>query len=304
MNGKIPYFDLHCDTASVIPGRCRLRANDLHIDLERGGIFTPRAQVFAYFSDGGSYADYVPQHENFMRELEKNDDLVTLCKDGKAVRKAAEEGKTAAILMVEGAETLDGSTERLREAREDGVRIVTITWNHANKLSGSNVDKRDEGLTPAGREFIRECEKLGVIPDVSHLSDPGFWDLIETATKPIIATHSNARALWNHTRNLTDDMFKALIATGGIVGINLYGAFLSDEPCIGDVIRHIGHFLDLGGEKHLAIGADLDGCDILPREINAVEDMTKLYEAVVSEFGEGFAEDIFYNNAAALFDTL
>jgi membrane dipeptidase len=301
---SIPYFDLHCDTASEILGRCGLRSNDLHIDLERGGRFSPRAQVFAYFSDGGSFEDYTAQHKNLMNEIGKNSDLVTLCKDGKDAERAWKEGKTAAFLMVEGAETLDCSVERLREAREDGVRIVTITWNHSNLLSGSNVDKRDEGLTSEGREFIKACERLGVIPDVSHLSDPGFWDIIEMATKPVVATHSNSRALWNHTRNLTDDMFRALIGTGGVVGINLYGAFLSDEPSLGDVIRHIDHFLELGGEKHLAIGADFDGCDVLPKEISAVEDMTVLYEAVSKEFGESTAKDIFFNNAAALFSTL
>ena len=127
---------------------------------------------------------------------------------------------------------------------------------------------------------------------------------MEITAKPVIATHSNSRKMWHHTRNLTDDMFKALIETGGIVGVNLYGEFLSETPDIKSVLRHIEHFLNMGGENHLAIGADFDGCDILPREINAIGDMDKLYNEIENNFGKNIADNIYFNNAMALFDTI
>lgn len=301
---NIPYFDTHCDTASEILGKYGLRKNPLHLDLNRGSKFTPRGQVFACFADGSNFSDYQAQRDNLFNEIKKNSDIVSFCRNGKEARAAYENGKTAAFISVEGAELLDCSIEKLEEAKRDGLCIVTLTWNHANLLSGSNVDKREEGLTRLGKSFVKACEDLGVFVDVSHLSDKGFWDVIEIATKPVIATHSNSRKIWHHTRNLTDDMFKALISTGGIVGINLYGEFLSETPDIKSVLKHIEHFLNLDGENHLAVGADLDGCDILPREINAIEDMDSLYFEIENNFGKNIAEKIYFNNAMALFDTI
>lgn len=298
---SIPYFDTHCDTASVIMEGFGLRSNSLHIDLERGGKYTPWAQFFAFFADEGNFGDYKAQYENFTKETRQNSDKIMLCKEYSDAEKAFKDGKSAAFLMIEGAELLDCSVDRLKEAREDGVRIVTITWNHANLLSGSNVDRIEDGLSDRGRDFVRACNELGVVPDVSHLSDPGFWDIIELTEKPIIATHSNSRKIWNHTRNLTDDMFRALIQTGGIVGINLYGEFIGEDPDIQGLIRHVDHFLNLGGEGHLAIGADLDGCDVLPREITGIQDMPVFYDALEKEFGEKIARGIFFDNAASFF---
>lgn len=301
---NIPYFDTHCDTASEIMGRYGLRENPLHLDLIRGSKFSPRGQVFACFADGGSFSDYQAQRDNLFAEIEKNSDIVAFCRNGKEARAAYKNGKTAAFISVEGAELLDCSIEHLEEAKKDGLCIVTLTWNHANLLSGSNVDRPDEGLTQLGKDFIRVCDILGVFVDVSHLSDKGFWDVIEISTKPVIATHSNSRKMWKHTRNLTDDMFKAIVETGGIVGINLYGEFLSETPDIKSVLKHIEHFLNIGGEDHLAVGADLDGCDILPIEINAIEDMDRLYNEIENNFGKNIAENIYFNNAMALFDTI
>lgn len=301
---NIPYFDTHCDTASEIMGKYGLRENPLHLDIKRGSKFSPRGQVFACFADGGNFSDYQAQRDNLFAEIEKNSDIVAFCRNGKDARAAYEKGKTAAFISVEGAELLDCSIERLEEAKRDGLCIVTLTWNHANLLSGSNVDKPDEGLTGLGKEFVKTCDRLGVFVDVSHLSDKGFWDVMEIAEKPVIATHSNSRTMWKHTRNLTDDMFKALISTDGIVGINLYGEFLSEIPDIKSVLKHIEHFLNLGGEDHLAVGADLDGCDVLPCEISAVEDMDRLYNEIENNFGKNIAEKIYFNNAMALFDTI
>lgn len=301
---KIPYFDTHCDTASKMLGRCGLRANELQLDLERGVKFSPRGQIFALFADNGSCDDYLSQRDNLLAEIERNSDIVSFCKNGRDAEVAYSSGKMAAFMSVEGAELLNCSIEQLEAAYNDGVCAVTLTWDHANLLSGSNADENDKGLTELGREFVKNCNRLGVLVDVSHLSDKGFWDVMEITTEPIVATHSNSRNVWFHTRSLTDDMFKELIKTGGIVGLNLYGNFLGAVPDIAAVLRHIGHFLDLGGEKHLTIGADFDGCKLLPAEINGIEDMELLYREIENNFGKCIAENIYFNNAMALLNRM
>jgi len=302
---NIPYFDTHCDTASEIMGRYGLRENPLHLDLARGSRYAPRGQVFACFADGGNYDDYTKQRDNLMAEFRKNRELAAFCRNGKDAEKAYKDGKTAAFISVEGAELLDCSIEKLERAKtDDGLCIVTLTWNHANPLSGSNCDRPEEGLTCLGKAFVRACDKFGVFVDVSHLSDKGFWDVMEITEKPVIATHSNSRAVHKHTRNLTDDMFRAIIETGGIVGINLYGEFLGAEPDIKSVLKHVEHFLNMGGETHLAVGADLDGCDILPAEIGGIQDMHRLYYEIENNFGKSIAENIYFNNAMTLLSRL
>lgn len=310
---KIKLFDGHCDTilrcynsADAYFNGGRMRENSGHVELARAhGAFDGYAQFFAIFADAetmpGTYARHFEgEYALFCREMEANADIAVACRTAAEAERAISGGKIAAFLSVEGAEILECSLERLADAYKKGVRAVNITWNHANALSGTNVERPEQGLTGQGEAFVRRMQELGMLVDVSHLSDPGFWDvaaLAEEAGKPFFASHSNSRALCPHPRNLTDEQFKELARLGGVAGLNTCDEFLSETaPGLDAAVAHIEHFCGLGGEKNVAIGGDWDGCDLFPG-IERITDIGKLYERLLQRnFKETLVQDIFYNN--------
>lgn len=322
----IPYFDAHCDTIwrcmvtepvegygeteeeqrAYFQSGGSLRKNGGHVDLERSRGFARRGQFFALYDDvkalpdGTAWRRCREMHDWFLRQLAENGDMAALCRTGAEADAAAQDGKVAAFLSVEGADLLDCKVENLYTAADWGVRFINPVWNNANALSGSCADDPDRGLSPKGRDFIREMGRLGVYADVSHLSDPGFWELFRMTERPIVASHSNARALCPHRRNLTDDMFRAIRDTGGVVGINLYRDFVGGAS-MDALVAHIEHFLTLDGEKTLCIGGDLDGCEALAAGLRGVEDVPLLYRALEKRgHGQLLLEDIFWNNLRRL----
>lgn len=299
----IKLFDGHCDTIL----RCymtgeRLRSNSGHVDLMRTQKYG-YAQFFAIF---GSEEDmpgqnlwnvFLAEYALFRSELDANEDLAMFCRTAEQTEDAISSGKTAALLSVEGAELLGCDIEKLRMAHRMGVRAVNLTWNHPNELSGTNAYERERGLSEKGRAFVREMNRLGMLIDVSHLSDPGFWDVIEISEKPIIATHSNSRAVFFDTRNLTDEQFTAIINKNGVVGLNMYAGFLGDAPDLDTVTAHLEHFWSLGGQSCVALGGDWDGCSRLPSGIRGIEDMDKLYEHLLRKnYSETLVRGLFYTN--------
>ena len=197
----IPCFDGHSDTVSECTHRgWSLRENEGHLDLVRLGRFQKAAQVFALFANAARFpartlwSECQKEHDVFLSELAKNADLAVQCRTGAETEAAHKAGKVAALLSIEGAELIDCDPEKLQTAAAWGVKLINVTWNHRNALSGTNVDAPDEGLTDRGRAFCREAVRLGILPDVSHLSDPGFWDLAEMGLGPLVATHSDSRA--------------------------------------------------------------------------------------------------------------
>ena len=295
---SIPYFDAHCDTAVPVHflGGSLLK-NAFHLDLERLSAYAPRAQVFALCVNHGEDMEAATEAvlDTLLAEFSRHSDRVRLCRSAADIRTAAREGKCAALISVEGMEKLGCSMEKLRAAYEKGVRIVHLTWNHDNALSGAAMDS-GAGLTAEGRAFVPAAQRMGAVLDLSHLSERGFWDVLERIEKPVLAGHSNARALCDVPRNLTDAQFRALVQCSGAVGLNLYPPFLGEKADVESVLRHAEHFLALGGEKTLCLGGDLDGVDCLPEGITGVESMETLYIAMARRFGEKTAEDIFYNN--------
>ena len=178
-----------------------------------------------------------------------------------------------------------------------GVRAVNPTWNHANALSGSNAEEPERGLSPLGRSFVVRLGELGMLADLSHLSDPGFRDVAEMSQKPLFASHSNARAVFFHPRNLTDAQFTAIIDSNGVAGLNLYANFLGERPDADTVIAHLEHFWSLGGEKHVALGGDWDGCSALPAGFQGIQDMERLYDRLLQRnYGTSLLDDLFFNN--------
>lgn len=291
----IPYFDAHCDTLSVLHSRgaeWSLGANAAEVDIDRLSAYSPAAQVFAIW--GGHYEEKLA----LLRRSLARDGRAVLCRTAEEVRKANAAGKVAALLSVEGAEILGCSIERLREARErDGLAMINLCWNSDNALCGAAMDS-GSGLTDAGRAFVRAAQDVGVAVDLSHASERTFWDVLEIAEKPVIASHSNAAALSSEfPRNLTDEQFTALVKCGGGAGLNLCADFIGLGRDIGACCAHIEHFLALGGEKSLFLGTDFDGIAAVPRGLYGVQDMWRLYEALLERgHSEELVQDIFYGD--------
>ena len=301
----IDLFDGHCDTVlvSLLNGGGFAR-NGGHLDLERVGKYRRYAQFFALYGEPEDFPGplsfreiFDREYALFRREMEANAEAVAPCTTAAEAEAAFAAGKAAAFLSVEGAELLDCSLERLEEARALGVRSVNVTWNHVNALSGTNAEDTERGLTPQGRAFVEKAEKLGMLVDVSHLSDAGFWDVAETLSGPFWASHSNSRKLFDRSRNLTDEQFTAIIDHNGVAGLNLYADFLGEAPDVDTMIAHLDHWLELGGARNIALGGDLDGCDILPAGFTGVESWPLLYEGLLRRnTPEDLVRDLFFNN--------
>ena len=310
---NFPVFDLHCDTALVLLGEDRqqagsLRKNDIHIDLERAKGLPGYAQCFACFTTPAiTWPDNLPNSEIFeremvtvLREVERNKDLISLAYSPAEIEQNRENGKMSAILTIEGPAGFGFDPALLEDLYKIGFRITTLGWNEQNVLCGSH--KTGGGLTDLGKEYVFEAQRLGMLIDVSHISDEAFWDIMDITQAPVIATHSNSRAVHNVSRNLTDDMFKAICQTGGVAGLNLYTEFLGKNATLDTACDHVLHWLELGGEKHVALGGDLDGCDPLPADFAGVQDYPKLAERLLARgVSEETVMDIFWNNAMGVF---
>lgn len=317
---SIKLFDGHCDTLlrclypadSPYYNGGHLRENRGHVALKDAhDTFEGYAQFFAVFVDSAECSErecarrYAEMVALLGRELEANADLAVFCRTGGQARAALEQGKIAAFLSVEGAEILGCDLGRLERAYGDGVRAVNITWNHANVLSGTNEEEPERGLSEQGKAFVRRMQELGMLVDVSHLSDPGFWGVYELAGEagmPFFASHSNSRAICPHPRNLTDEQFKALVEVGGVAGFNACDEFVSEKPGLDAAVAHIEHFCALGGERNVAMGGDWDGCDLFPG-VERITDIGKLYERLLQRnFKEALVQDIFFNNLMRVVD--
>jgi membrane dipeptidase len=240
----------------------------------------------------------------FRRELAENTDIAAVCRTPDDIRKANAEGKVAAVLTIEGSELLNCDPEKIEWADEKGVRAISLTWNHPNFIAGTNLHETSRGLNDLGREFVRRCQEKDILVDVSHCSDVAFWDLMKITTKPILASHSNSRVLCNHSRNLTDDMFRAICETGGVAGINQCASFVGNTPTLDTVCDHILHWMEFDTEcRHIALGADLDGCDTLTEGFNGIEGYPALAEALLRRgLTEKQVENIFWNNAMGVME--
>ncbi|TVX97590.1 dipeptidase [Cohnella terricola] len=216
---------------------------------------------------------------------------------------AHREGKIGAMLSLESAGGLQGQMWVLRLLYRLGLRLLGPTWNHANWACDGAMEPRGGGFTKAGKRLVTECETLGILVDVSHLSDRGFWELAERAGRPFFASHSNARSVVNHPRNLTDDQIRAVIAAGGIIGVTFVPWFAASvEPAsIEDVLRHVEHICALGGARHIAFGSDFDGISRHVEHLNHPGCYPNLIEALLKRYPESIVQDIAGDNAIRFF---
>ncbi|HJA91990.1 MAG TPA: dipeptidase [Candidatus Eisenbergiella merdipullorum] len=282
--------DMHCDTISALMLMRRrgdypaegLARNSLHIDLEKlekGGYLLQNFALFVALSEcSDPFRECSALADLYYEELEKNKDRIRPVYHYADIEKNRAEGKLSALLTVEEGAVCKGRLGNLRLLYRLGVRMLTLTWNFPNELGWPNVrmpengsgdapdltmPDREHGLTETGFAFLEEMERLGMIVDVSHLSDAGFWDVARTARKPFVASHSDARAVCRHVRNLDDDMIRALSEKGGVCGLNFCPSFLEEgkeaRGSLAAVAAHAKHIVEVGGEDCLGLGSDFDG---------------------------------------------
>ncbi len=308
---RFPVFDLHCDTATELAGFFSgtvtpLRRNRFQIDLERAGKLAGFGQCFAFWNEPGlTEQTGIPVQtlfqralDHFLLQLEQNQDLICQVRTGAEAQCNLERGMQSAILTLEGTAAIEYDPDRLETLARLGFRMSTLTWNESNPLAGSHLT--GEGLTDQGKAYVRTAQELGILIDVSHLSDRAFWDIMDLTQAPIVASHSNSRAVWNVSRNLTDDMFRAICQTGGVVGLNLFTGFLgAGRVSMEQTCGHILHWLELDPEgTHLALGGDLDGCDTVPKGFSGVQDYDRLAQTLLAlGVGETLVRRIFWENA-------
>ena len=286
-------FDAHVDTVLALgPGGRSFveRGEHGHVDLPRlreGGV---GVQVFALFIE----PRYKPER-GLQRAIELWDRLTgALAAAGEAVRvchtvadldAATAGGQLAAILSVEGGEAIGTELAALRALHALGVRAMGLTWNERNAIAdGAGEDRAQGGLTGFGREVVAEMNRLGMVVDVSHLCERSFWDVLAMSRVPVVASHSNARALCDHARNLRDAQIVALARAGGVMGMNFYARFLDTDPARADVERlcdHVDHVAALVGPEHVGLGSDFDGIGETPRGLEDVSRLPAVTEALL-----------------------
>ena len=312
---NLPVFDLHCDTVTELLGHdlsatTSLRSNQLHIDLERMKNYSGYAQCFAFWSTTGlPLPKGIKPEDIFWREvsilqdqIDKNSDLIRQARSGDDVRRNLNEGIISAVFTLEGPAAIGFEPSKLEKLHNLGFRISTLGWNENNSLTGSHVT--GGGLTKRGREYVKECQRLGILVDVSHISDEAFWQIIDMTAAPVIATHSNSRKVCSNSRNLTDEMFRAICATGGVAGFNLCSDFIGERPTLDTACDHIFHFLELDpAGAHIALGGDLDGISEMPEGFRGVQDYAKLAKRLLERgLDEVVLQKIFWSNALGVMD--
>lgn len=312
---NIPVFDLHCDTAYALLGEDHnsagsLKKNNLHIDLERAGKLAGYAQCFACYTTPfmerwhniSPITIFERELATIQREIDQNKRKIGLAYCAADVKNNFEKGKASAILTLEGTAGFGFNPELLEDLYMIGFRMATLTWNEQNPLAGSCQTGGE--LTELGRELVKEAQRLGMIIDVSHLSDEAFWDIIEMTEAPIIASHSNSRAVCDVSRNLTDDMFRQICQTGGVAGLNQYAKFVAQKPDLDTVCDHVLHFLEMDPEgRHIALGADLDGCEELSEGFEGIQSYPVLADRMLARgITEPIIRNIFWNNALGVME--
>ncbi len=300
-------IDLHCDTIMKLidsPEKGDLYKNEWKIDIQKLQKGKSMIQDFALYVNlmehPDSYARYEAMRQVFMKNVELYKNYLRHIKSYADVKACYDDGKIGALLSVEEGGVFEGNLDKLKKAYDDGIRLVTISWNYENGISFPHgATHEGKGLTPKGIEFVELMQALGMIVDCSHLNDAGTKQLDEIMHKPFIASHSNARALTNHTRNLTDELIRLIANKGGVIGLNFAKAFLGTSPIsrIEDIVRHGAYIKNIGGADVVALGTDFDG--IAPdTEIEDISEMPRLYEAFKSAgFTAEETDKLFYKNA-------
>lgn len=298
-------FDLHCDTPH------KLYINNFHLDTSPLGVSSEKlsayddyAQIMAIWSDSRIADDTaffafhkIADYLNF--EVERLDSEYTYARSKAQFDRAPNKKKI--LLSVEDARILCGRIDRLGVLHARGVRFLIPVWGGSSTIGGAH--DTNEGLTEFGKEVIDECHRLGIITDISHASEKTadeMLDAAENARKSIMASHSNSYSVCHNSRNLKDEQFERVKKLGGVVGISLHSPHLNNQntSCADDVIKHVEHYMSLGGEDVIALGCDFDGTDYLPDKLKSVADIEKLAEILAQlNYSDQQIDKIFFENA-------
>lgn len=332
--------DMHCDTISEIwesrkqsvsqngGSPQQLSRNDLHIDIrkmKKAGYLLQNFALYVDLKKGLDPFEYVLELiDVFREEMGKNKNDIGVIKTYDDILANERQGKMSALMTIEEGGCCKGEIGNLERLYQLGARMMTLTWNYPNELASPNLFlksaekgstlKNDEGfnlfdsskgLTEKGFFFIQRMEELGMIIDVSHLSDAGFWDIVQHTKKPFVASHSNARALCGHCRNLTDDMIRAVAGRGGVIGLNFYGCFLNEtndsHSRVARMAAHARHMLNVGGSGCLGLGSDFDGISG-ELEIQDCSQMQKLVDGLErAHFTGTEIENILWRNVMRVY---
>ncbi len=312
------YIDMHCDT--LLKGVREEREEIYELpeamaDVKRLKEAQVICQFFAIFfpPKQSQYPEGVkplPEDEElfkkareiFQNTIQKHGEVLGQAVNYQEVIRQQEAGRVAGILTMEDGRAVLGSFERLQYFYSQGVRLISLTWNYENCFGAPNskdVKIMQRGLTSFGKEAVGVMNDLGILVDVSHLSDGGFWDVAALSKKPFVASHSNCRSLCNHTRNLTDEMIHSLAEHGGVAGVNFEPTFLQEgkqESTMERIAAHIKHYVQIGGEECVGIGTDFDGIQGV-FEVGEPTAMERLFAYLHrSGFSEDLIEKIAYRN--------
>ena len=296
------FVDMHCDTAAFIyKNNENLFDSKGHISIEKLMKYKNPVQVFAIwlgkkYYNNNAFKETQDIIENFKNQIQINSDYISLTKNFYEIKN---NNKISALLSIEGCEALEGNMDNLYRLYDMGIRLMTLTWNYKNCVGTGVMDsKLGGGLTSFGKDAVREMEKLGIIVDVSHLCDEGFYDVEKITQKPFAASHSNARTICPHKRNLKDNQIRIIADRGGIIGLNLYSDFLNStgKASVDDVMRHVDYMLKICGEDHIALGCDFDGIDCTPTGLEDVTRLGTLFDRIEKEYGQIIASKIASDN--------
>lgn len=314
------YVDMHCDTITKLYKQSgNLSSNDIHIDinklkkgeclLQNFAIFTNLANEDSNFTKAS--IDY------YYSQLELNKDSIRPVYKYEDILNNENNGYINAMLTLEEGSVVDKDLNNLNWFYDKGVRMITLTWNYPNGIGYPNVDlsvehnndptydfNTKDGLTDFGIEYVKRCNELGIIIDVSHLSDKGFYDVCKYSDKPFVASHSNARSVCKAGRNLTDDMIKMLAQKGGVTGLNYCSAFIDNDDqnftTIEGMVKHINHIVNIGGIGCVGLGSDFDGIEN-GLEIKDASGVQLLYKELKKYYSEDDIEKIFYKNVLRVY---
>lgn len=295
-----PYFDTHCDTLKKMQSN-KLHLNDqsLEVNLRNMHKYRGCVQVFAYFcEENNTFEEATGAIELLRRECDFFGRSISFQTNALGIKRALSRRRAVAIAAVESVGNIkDFTLDAIDMFHKQGVRFVSLGWNNDNVLCGG-ADGRNMGLTSLGRECIKKLEQYKMILDVSHMSDKSFYQAAECYSLPICASHSSSRSVCPNKRNITDDQFRIICQSGGVCGVNFYPPHLGGEKSgIDDAIKHIEHFLSLGGEDHVGIGSDFDGMDVVSEELKNQGTVQKLFDRLLSlNYSENLVNKVaFYN---------
>lgn len=291
-------IDAHCDSILDVLHKRRHLGEPNHegqadlVSLRKAGV---KLQFFAVFIESA----YKPERavlrglegiEVFRREVERHPHLVTLVTSATDLTTLETQEQLGALLTVEGGEALGGQLSMVGVLYRLGVRSLGLTWNQGNELAdGVGVGENHRGLTEFGKTVIKEMNKLGMLVDLAHIAERGFWDALEVSERPVIVSHGNCQRLCSHPRNLTDGQLRALAEQDGCLGITFVPEFIDSEtPCVDRLLDHIDHAVEVMGIDHVGFGSDFDGMDSRTPGLETAAALPYLLERLR---GRGYTEE-------------